>query len=140
VQYFANSTSDTHKLGFPEGLFYTLFVNITGMRLIIKAKTHSTNFEYRWRHNPEIINKLNLSYIWFSEGRRWILWSNVRPFNHYGKPSGLIYNILINDHYTNGYRGEYHTVLDIINYKISASITLESFGLRSETLAKFFMI
>ncbi|MDN5868688.1 MAG: hypothetical protein L0H55_14990 [Candidatus Nitrosocosmicus sp.] len=46
-----------------------------------------------------------------------------------------IYNIPMND--VNGYGEEYHTVLDIIDDKIPESITLESFGMRSETLAKF---
>jgi hypothetical protein len=48
-----------------------------------------------------------------------------------------VYNIPMNDHYTNGYREEYHSVLDIIDDKIPESITLESFGMHSETLAKF---
>lgn len=48
-----------------------------------------------------------------------------------------IYNIPMNDHYVNGHREEYHTVLDIIDEKIPELITLESFGMRSETLAKF---
>jgi len=48
-----------------------------------------------------------------------------------------IHNIPMSDHYTNGYREDYHTVMNIIDQKIPEFLLLESFGMRSETLAKF---
>jgi hypothetical protein len=43
------------------------------------------------------------------------------------------YNNPVDDYFTNGFREEYPTVLDIIDIKIPESITLETFEMRSET-------